>query len=470
MTAPDEPRRSATIRATLIVAAVALLAMVAGSCSGAPNGDRGATGPLTFDPGTIPGTVPDASRPRLDLASVDPSRRAVITDLQRYWGEKVTEQTGRTFRPLADENLHPFDDRSLPPACDAAKRVTYEQLKGNAYFCPASGSVAWDEGELFPRLERDIGPAATKLVLAHEWGHAVQQQLDIRGPSILLELQADCFAGMWMGESAVQSGLLDENDFAQALTGLLQLSDRLEVLPHDPSAHGSPFDRTVAFRDGLESRTCFEYPSRPPVVAALDVVGSEPTRDMAFEEALAELTEALNQWYAARPGFEPITELRAFERDQAPALSCGTETQVSQVVSRFNFWLCPSSHLLLYDGSYLRRTFDGLGIGGLVVALAVQWDGLAAGFREQAPGFSNLLGYPFRECFAGAFLADNARAPTTGIRVSLEELNGAVGYVLLQPDRPDDGGVPVLLTSFFALRYLENGVRQGTAACGTTPQ
>jgi predicted metalloprotease len=410
-------------------------------------------------------SAPEA-RPRLDLSTIDPSRRAVISDLQRYWADKVTEQTARSFRPLPDANLFPFDERTLPPTCEAAKRVTYEQLRGNAFFCPSNEYVAWDEGELFPRLDRQIGPAASKLVLAHEWGHAVQHQLAVAGAPIALELQADCFAGMWIGESAARAGLIPEDDWAQALAGLLQLSDQLDVPPNDPAAHGSPFDRTVAFRDGLENRTCFDYAEHPPVVAALDIVDDEPTPPLSYEDALADLVGALNAHHRADPSFEAVHDLRPFDRSQAPQAACGTETQVAQVVARFNFWLCPSQHFVLYDEQYLRRVFDGMGVGGLATALAVQWDGLAAGFEEHAPGFSNLAGIPFRECHAGAFLAQTAGAPTTRFHVSLAELNGAVGYVLLQPDRADPG-TPTLLTAFFALRFLENGVRHGAGSCAS---
>ena len=71
---------------------------------------------------------------------------------------------------------------------------------------------------LMPGLYTEFGDFAVALVLAHEWGHAIQSRAQIGGLGIMLELQADCFAGAWAGHVdgggssllALQPGDLDE--------------------------------------------------------------------------------------------------------------------------------------------------------------------------------------------------------------------------------------------------------------------
>ena len=73
-------------------------------------------------------------------------------------------------------------------------------------------------------------------------------------PQVYLELQADCFAGAWVGfvvdgGSDVFEATVAEIDIAVA--GLIEIRDVPGSSANDPSAHGSGFDRVSAFSDGL---------------------------------------------------------------------------------------------------------------------------------------------------------------------------------------------------------------------------
>ena len=71
-------------------------------------------------------------------------------------------------------------------------------MQGNAFYCSAGDFVAWDEQTLLPKLRDQFGDFAVALVLAHEWGHAIQARTDTRlNATVYLEMQADCFAGAW---------------------------------------------------------------------------------------------------------------------------------------------------------------------------------------------------------------------------------------------------------------------------------
>ena len=127
--------------------------------------------------------------------------------------------------------------------------------------------------------------SAQAYVLAHEVGHHVQHLLGINGKvreaqerdpgianelSVALELQADCFAGVW-GHSTQQRQLLEEGDVDEALNAAASVGDdRIqkqstgEVNP-ETWTHGSAKDRAAWFRRGFETGSidnCDTFASR----------------------------------------------------------------------------------------------------------------------------------------------------------------------------------------------------------------
>ena len=92
-------------------------------------------------------------------------------------------------------------------------------------------------------------------ILAHELGHHVQNQLgtlDARLFTIQVELQADCFAGVW-GRSIFEEGTLEEGDLGEAVEQLANFAD-LPGTPWDhPGAHGTESQRIDAFFTGYET-------------------------------------------------------------------------------------------------------------------------------------------------------------------------------------------------------------------------
>ena len=96
------------------------------------------------------------------------------------------------------------------------------------------------------------GDFAAAFVLAHEFGHAMQQRLpDQEDLGILRELQADCFAGAWARDVQEQD-YLSEGDLDEATLAVFTARDVPGTEFTDPAAHGSGFERTRAFADGYE--------------------------------------------------------------------------------------------------------------------------------------------------------------------------------------------------------------------------
>jgi hypothetical protein len=151
----------------------------------------------------------------------------------------------------------------------------YAQAAMGPFYCPADERVYIDLGfydELRTRFGAP-GDFAQAYVIAHEVGHHVQYLLGIEGEmrrasqqrpdranslSVALELQADCFAGVW-GHSTAQRDILQRGDVEEGLGAAAAVGDdRIqqqttgEIRP-DAFTHGSAADRARWFRRGLET-------------------------------------------------------------------------------------------------------------------------------------------------------------------------------------------------------------------------
>ena len=134
--------------------------------------------------------------------------------------------------------------------------MPYEEIAGNAFYCGNGDFIAFDEQALLPKLREHFGEFAVGLVLAHEFGHAVQARVGYDPPAtVYFEQQADCVAGAWaqhVADSDDEDVHLSSSDLDTALAGLLTLSDPSGVDGAQEGAHGNGFDRVSAFQDGFE--------------------------------------------------------------------------------------------------------------------------------------------------------------------------------------------------------------------------
>jgi predicted metalloprotease len=142
------------------------------------------------------------------------------------------------------------------------------------FYCPVDHKVYLDLS-FFSELSQKFGAPgdfADAYVIAHEVGHHVQNQLGIfdkyggssgdkdNQTSVLLELQADCLAGVW-GNHANEGGhhLIEAGDFEEGLRAASAIGDdRLQKMSRgyvapESFTHGSSKDRTAWLRRGLET-------------------------------------------------------------------------------------------------------------------------------------------------------------------------------------------------------------------------
>lgn len=128
-------------------------------------------------------------------------------------------------------------------ACDGG-----DYYSGTAFYCAADETVYFNEAD-FIAIDYAYGDYASILVLAHEWGHHIQWQLELAGygGSVArtnpdMELQADCFAGVYTLDASSR-GLLEEGDLMEAVY--------LSAGSGGDYEHGTGDQRTASFLLGF---------------------------------------------------------------------------------------------------------------------------------------------------------------------------------------------------------------------------
>jgi predicted metalloprotease len=223
--------------------------------------------------GSSPAPAQEVQERRAGEASLERIAVASFNDSQKVWAKAL-----KGYRP-ARLVLFWNETRS---GCGAAG------AEMGPFYCPADEKVYIDLAfyrELATRF-RAPGQFAQAYVIAHEVGHHLQNLLGIepkvrvaqqRDParrnalSVRMELQADCFAGVW-GRTTEDRGLLDPGEIDQGLAAAAAVGDdRLQkaatgrVVP-ETFTHGSAEQRTRWFRRGFESgrlKDCNTFGAEP---------------------------------------------------------------------------------------------------------------------------------------------------------------------------------------------------------------
>jgi predicted metalloprotease len=206
--------------------------------------------------------------------------RAPAADAETQFVSRVLKSTEDVWTSLFRDMRRQYVDPKLVLYRDATRTAcgTGQSAMG-PFYCPADERVYLDLGFFDDLASRFHAPGKfpQAYVIAHEVGHHVQNQLGITGKveqmrqsmskrdanalSVRVELQADCFAGVWANRAEQKSGgkMIDDKDVDQALATASAIGDdRLQkqaqgrVVP-DSFTHGSSAQRTRWFRIGLDS-------------------------------------------------------------------------------------------------------------------------------------------------------------------------------------------------------------------------
>jgi predicted metalloprotease len=405
---------------------------------------------------------------------VDRVARNALADLTTYWSQQFPGTFSRPFTPLTG-GYFSVDPDDLDPGRYPGGRVgcgqEVEAVTGNAFYCssgpgtPDGDAIQYDRaflGQLADRYGRFI-PA---LVMAHEFGHAVQARVGYPVErSINVETQADCFAGSWTawvaGGSAehdsIRPGELDD-----VLRGYLLLRDPVGTGAGESQAHGSYFDRVSAFQQGFDDGP----------TACRDSFGADRVftqgrfrdedlltgGDAPYEEAQALISSTLPVYWtsvfrARGADFRP-PQVQPFS---GTAPECGGEQPETDLV------YCAADTTVGYDETDLTRpAYSDFGDYAVLTAVSIPY-ALAA--RGQL-GLSTDDPAAIRSavCLTGAYTAAVQRGEVPDISISPGDVDESVQFLLQSSNDPevlDESG----LTGFQLVDVFRSGVVEGLSAC-----
>ena len=254
--------RAAGLRAfTAAAAAVMLTSACSSTVSG--NSTSTASDPLNMSgiptvggPTGLRPNAPAASRSvtNTDGGQFDRVAAQSISDIEDFWKANYSKGLPGVFTPVRE--LVSWDAEAPPIrfcGIETAELV-------NAAFCTDDITIGWDRGVLLPALAQARGDIAITLVMAHEYGHAIQQMSNInprKTLSLVEEQQADCFAGVylrWVADGESTRFTLNTSDGLNAvLATTIVLRDSTPFQGDLPksSDHGSAFDRVSALQMGF---------------------------------------------------------------------------------------------------------------------------------------------------------------------------------------------------------------------------
>jgi predicted metalloprotease len=356
-----------------------------------------------------------------------------LEEVQAFWSDELPATYGIEYAEITPEQIIPYDASTDPSEySDCFEGASYEDVADNAFYCALDQTVSYDDSGLFPDLYSQFGPFALAMVLAHEWGHAIQDQtvglinLNQSQDTVYTETQADCFAGAWAGylDSGAGSRDLQTGDLDVGLAGMISFGDPIGTDPEAQGAHGAGFDRVLAFQRGFVNgaASCFEWAENPPIIVEVPFSNIEDEAN----QGNAPLTDIFD----FVPDDLDIYWTQVFETAEVPydgvddVVPADVSTDVEACSDMSNDEIagevvyCQGDDTIVYDENLVDVVYSDIGDFGVAVLLSNAWanamqDELAASSTDPLE-----LGLQ-ADCFTGAW--------SGGLAVDLEGTTQARG-------------------------------------------
>ncbi len=173
-----------------------------------------------------------------------------VTVVEWFWANNWPQHFPGSYQPPIV--LGTYD--GFAPGAPTCGGTTLPPL--NAVYCPIGHYVAWDVN-LLSFFYAEQGDALVYLVVAHEWGHAIQNRMPANQVAQQIELQADCLGGAALGGASANpfrtNGtdlIWESGDAAEVIQALESIAD--ETPWSNSSSHGNADQRIGAFVAGID--------------------------------------------------------------------------------------------------------------------------------------------------------------------------------------------------------------------------
>ena len=402
---------------------------------------------------------------------------AALDDIQTFWRTNMPAVYNTNYQELSGGVFPVYPGKRGVPGC-GTPRTSWAEVQGNAFYCQEGDFVAYDDNDLLPQLDKELGRAVIGVVFAHEWGHAIQSRLGLLDgsvPTVTTELQADCFAGAWTAHLAAgESDKLHFTDaeIGQGLAGMISVADQPGITSEtDIGAHGSAFARVGSFQDGFESgvKQCATYIDSPPNPMQFSYQSSDPNASIQDLEnapyddtvlaagdkcgrGIFQLIECgLTKYWppVMESNGTPITPptLLAYPAD-GPYPDCPGISQFKN-----NVFFCPSTNQVMYDDDLGRELYNRVGDFSIGYLVSDGWsEAIQNALGSKLGGEKRAL---LDDCLTGAFVRStlptttDPNVPTTtedpnalpGVSASPGDLDEAVKTAILVGDESSDANI-----------------------------
>ena len=445
-----------------------------------PSADSSLPGMTT--PTATPSTQTDANDVTVNFGTdrtpkaYDSYLNNVVADIQDFWRAEFPKIYDEPYREFSGGFFAMYPSRSDDvEVCD--KKLAFDEIADNARYFSCGDIIAWDDDKLLPDLAAQLGTSAVATVIAHEFGHAIQQRagiLDVQHPTVVTEQQADCFAGAWSAHAARgESSLVTftDSEVKAGLAAMVLVRDPLDPTigetVFEEGGHGTAFDRVGAFQHGFigGAQACKPLIDTPLPLINLTFTSNADIANqgnMPYENLQNSLTDDLQRFWSATFTANQFTfqapTVIAYNHD-GPYPTCDG---ITAALWRANVIYCPSINLIAYDNDFAINLYSNYGDFSIGYLFSNAWgDAVQTQLNSTLTGKDRAL---MNDCLTGVWTKDIVPigSQSQPFAISPGDLDEVITTALIIDDIT---GRPPAASAFDRINTFRNGVLDGLGEC-----
>lgn len=422
MTASDVRRRPSAL---VLAAVAALVALSLTACTTVVHGQ--AT--------HADGTKKDAKQSTLkiiggDGGATDKLVANSLEDIFGYWKSHFQQDFGEAYKDISG-GIYSYtpDSTDKIPCVGSAKEGA-----DNAFYCPSADAIAYDR-DFLGKLAKEYGKLIVLLVMAHEFGHAIQARVgDPGNRSIVVETQADCYAGVFM--NAASNGTthfqLTSDELDTVLAGYLYFRDDPGGSATQQDAHGSGFDRVNAFQDGYSNgvgacKSNYTDSTKYTEVPYTSATDQANKGNLPYTDTIGVASKEYDPYFTALLKKDGKSYPDVQDKAASGSISCDGNSTKDQV------YYCAKDSTVYYDDSLMQKAYK---LGDFAVIELFGLEYAQAAVDAAGSGGDDKAKFTEAVCLSGTYAGDAFRLtqqgkPTLGgSSLSAGDLDEAVAALL----------------------------------------